>query len=948
MTMKTKRLILLSLIFALCIPFSCEKEDPVVKVTAVSVSENRVTITEGDLNKLHITINPEKATNKKVTWKSSNASIVFVDQNGEMVANKAGSATITVTTEEGNKTATCDVTVEPKTVPVAAILLNIESAELVEGDSELLTFIVEPTNATNKNVQWKSSDDTIVFVDENGKITAMKAGNATITAISELGNSTATCTVIVEPKTIAVTGITLNKKLLTLVEGDGEKLTASIEPSNSTNKNIVWKSSHNEIATVDYNGKVSAHKTGTAKITVTSEDGNHSSTCDLTVEEKEIPVNSVSLNKIELSLVVGDSEKLTATITPSDATYKDIDWISGDETIVTVDTDGKVTALKAGVALITVTARGSDKKDVCSILVEPKIVAVTGVTLNKKSLTIIKGESDYLTAEVIPSDATNKEITWKSDNPEIASVDSNGKIMAYEIGSTIITATTEDGGKKAQCEVNVEVISVNGVTLNKTSLAIDVNESEALISTIEPTNATNKNISWKSGNNNIATVDSKGRVFGVNVGNTTITVTTEDGAKTAVCDVVVTKSWLVLSSENFHTSGAGESFFIDVDASDSWSISSKPNWITITPSGNMGVSSVEVSVSSYNGSAAYRSGDIIFKLNGRERTATFTVDQYNFAYVDGDYVKVQSSTRGDGIDLVFLGDGYTIEDIGRGTFRNNLNDAVEHFFDIEPYRSYREYFDVYIVYAFSKESGISDHLTYKNTKFSSKYEDPNSTRMTTNNEKCFEYALKVPLSSDLSETLITVITNSSRYAGTNWSYSNGMAISIVPVSTNYYPYDFRSILQHEAGGHGFGKLADEYINNYATISTTDKDNLKWWQQMGFYLNVDLNNNLNDILWKHFFGEPNYSYVGAYEGGYYYAYGVWRPEPTSLMINNINYINAPSRELIVRRIKKLGGETFSFNEFKQKDIRETHALTRSASVTLDTKMLLPPPILIKVK
>ena len=145
--------------------------------------------------------------------------------------------------------------------------------------------------------------------------------------------------------------------------------------------------------------------------------------------------------------------------------------------------------------------------------------------------------------------------------------------------------------------------------------------------------------------------------------------------------------------------------------------------------------------------------------------------------------------------------------------------------------------------------------------------------MTTNNEKCFEYALKVPLSSDLSETLITVITNSSRYAGTNWSYSNGMAISIVPVSTNYYPYDFRSILQHEAGGHGFGKLADEYINNYVAISTTDKDNLKWWQQWGFYLNVDLTNNLNDILWKHFIGEPNYSYVGAYEGGYYYAWGM---------------------------------------------------------------------------
>lgn len=952
MTMKTKRLILLSLIFALCIPFSCEKEDPVVKVTAVSVSENRVTITEGDLNKLHITINPEKATNKKVTWKSSNASIVFVDQNGEMVANKAGSATITVTTEEGNKTATCDVTVEPKTVPVAAILLNIESAELVEGDSELLTFIVEPTNATNKNVQWKSSDDTIVFVDENGKITAMKAGNATITAISELGNSTATCTVFVEPKTIAVTGITLNKKLLTLVEGDGEKLTASIEPSNSTNKNIVWKSSHNEIATVDYNGKVSAHKTGIAKITVTSEDGNHSATCDLTVEEKEIPVNSVSLSKIELCLVEGDSEILTATITPSDATYKDIDWVSGDESIVIVDSHGKVTALTAGVALITVTAQKNGEKDVCAVVVEPKIVPVTGVTLNITSLTITKGESEFLTAEVVPSDATNKELAWKSSNAEIASVDVKGKITAHEPGSAMITVTTVDGGKTAKCEVTVEVIPVTGVTLNKSSLTIDVNESETLISIIEPTNATNKNVTWKSGNNNIATVDSKGKVFGVNVGSTTITVTTEDGAKTAICDVAVTKSWLSLSQDSFHTSGAGESFYIDVDASEGWSVSSKPHWITITPlgstGGNMGVSSVEVSVSDYDGSAVYRSGEVIFKLNGRERTTTLTVDQYNFPYVDGDYVKVQSSTRGNGIDLVFLGDGYTIDDIGRGKFRDNLNEAVEHFFDIEPYRSYREYFDVYIVYAFSEESGISDHINTKNTKFSSKYENPNTTRMTTDNTKCFEYALKVPLSSDLSETLITVITNSSRYAGTNWSYSNGMAISIVPVSDYPYPYDFRSILQHEAAGHGFGKLADEYINSYATITTADKDELKLWQQWGFYLNVDLTNDLNSILWKHFIGDPNYSYVGAHEGGYYYAYGVWRPEVTSLMINNITYINAPSRELIVRRIKRLAGEVFSFNEFKQKDVRETHALTRSASVSFDPKMLLPPPILIEVK
>lgn len=780
--MKTKKLILLLIIFALGVTNSCEKEESVIKVTSVSVSESSINITEGDINKLQITISPENATNKKATWKSSNPSIVFVDQKGEIVANKAGIVNITVTTEEGNKTATCVVNVKPKTVSVTSILLNFESIELVEGDSKLLTTTIEPLNATNKNIEWESSDNSIVSVDQNGNISAKKAGNATITATSEKYNKAAKCSVVVV-------------------------------------KNV-------------------------------------------------IPVNYVSLNKKDLILTEGDSEKLTAEIEPTDATYKEIEWKSSDAKIVVVDSEGKVTALKAGVALITVTALKSDKKDVCSIVVEPKIVSVSGITLNKKSL------------------------------------------------------------------------------------IIDVNESATLISTVSPTNATNKNVSWKSSNNNIATVDSKGNVVGVNIGNTIITVTTEDGAKSAVCDVTVTKSWLTLSSKSLHTSGAGESFYIDVDASESWSISSKPNWITINTSGsgggNMGVSSVEISVSSYNGSAVYRSGDIIFKLNGRERTATFRVDQYNFPYKDGDYVKVQSSTKGNGIDLVFMGDGYTIDDIGRGKFRRNLNDAVEHFFDIEPYRTYRDYFDVYIVYAFSEESGISDHTTTRKTKFSSKYENPYTTRMTTDNAKCFEYALKAPLSSGLSETLITVITNSTRYAGTNWSYSNGMSISIVPVSNEYYPYDFRSILQHEACGHGFGKLADEYINSYSTITLDDKDELRFWQQLGFYLNVDLTNNLNNILWKHFIGEPNYSYVGAHEGGYYYAYGVWRPEATSLMINNITYINAPSRELIVKRIKMLAGEQFSFSEFKQKDIKETYALTRSASVTFDAKMALPPPILIKVK
>jgi len=405
---------------------------------------------------------------------------------------------------------------------------------------------------------------------------------------------------------------------------------------------------------------------------------------------------------------------------------------------------------------------------------------------------------------------------------------------------------------------------------------------------------------------------------------------------------------LSLSTSSLLSTGAGESFNLTLEASGSWSIDSKPTWVSITPSTGVGTRSITVTFNPYSTTPVTRSGSIVFRLNGKTLTANLGISQYNFPYKDGDYVKVQSSTLGNGIDLVFLGDGYTIEDIGQGKFMSNMNSAVSHFFSIEPYKTYRSYFNVYVIYAFSQESGISDATTTKNTKFSTKYNNPApSTSMSTNNTLCFEYALKAPLSSSLSETLITVIANSTRYAGTAFLYSDGKAIAIAPVSDRPYPYDFRGVLQHEAAGHGFGKLADEYVTNSTTIPLTEQNSLRSWQSWSHFRNVDLTNNYSTILWKHFIGDPLYSYVGAYEGAYYYAYGVWRPESGSLMINNIAYINAPSRELIVKRIKQLAGEPYSFADFKARDVKETGVLTKSAGIPFDASMLLPPPVLIKV-
>lgn len=405
---------------------------------------------------------------------------------------------------------------------------------------------------------------------------------------------------------------------------------------------------------------------------------------------------------------------------------------------------------------------------------------------------------------------------------------------------------------------------------------------------------------------------------------------------------------LSLSTSSLLTTGAGESFNLTLEATGSWSIDSKPAWVSVTPLTGVGTRTITVTFNPYSSTPVTRSGSIVFKLNGKTLTANLGISQYNFPYKDGDYVKVQSSTTGNGIDLVFLGDGYTIEDIGQGKFIANMNSAVSHFFAIEPYKTYRSYFDVYIVYAFSQESGISDATTTINTKFSTRYNNPPpSTSMSTNNTLCFEYALKAPLSSTLSETLITVIANSTRYAGTASLYSDGKAISIVPVSNRLYPYDFRGVLQHESGGHGFGKLADEYTTSASYIPLSEQNSLRWWHSVGHFRNADLTNNLSTILWSHFIGDPAYSYVGAYEGAYYYSYGVWRPESGSLMINNIAYINAPSREMIVKRIKQLAGEPYSFADFKARDVREVGVLTKSADIPFDKNMLLPPPVLIKV-
>ena len=259
-----------------------------------------------------------------------------------------------------------------------------------------------------------------------------------------------------ETTTVDVEKVSLNKSATTLTEGESETLTATITPSNATgDKTVKWSSSNEAVAAVDSNGKVTAKKAGTAVITVTSSNGKTAG-CTVTVKQKEIAITGISLNKSTTSLTEGESETLTATITPSNATGdKTVKWSSSNEAVAAVDSNGKVTAKKAGTAVITVTS-SNGKTAGCTVTVKQKEIAITGISLNKSTTSLTEGESETLTATITPSNATgDKTVKWSSSNEAVAAVDSNGKVTAKKAGTAVITATSSNG-KSASCTVTVK------------------------------------------------------------------------------------------------------------------------------------------------------------------------------------------------------------------------------------------------------------------------------------------------------------------------------------------------------------------------------------------------------------------------------------------------------------------------------------------------------------
>ena len=353
-----------------------------------------------------------------------------------------------------------------------------------------------------------------------------------------------------------------------------------------------------------------------------------------------------------------------------------------------------------------------------------------------------------------------------------------------------------------------------------------------------------------------------------------------------------------------------------------WSVESKPDWLTVSPMSGTGRARVRITTTDIPTGAGSRSGEIVFLLDGKDYRATITVEQYE-TYKEGEVINVQEHSKGRGVDLVFMGDCYDAKDIYEGKYMTDVNQAIEHFFSIEPYKTYKDYFDVNIVVGCSEDSGAGNASVLREARFGTQY--TLSDGQTPDIDLCLEYAQKAHVRS-LNQTHITIVQNSPDREGTTILYPSGLSISICPVSTGAYPYDFRGVIQHESGGHGFGKLADENIKHNAFIQTCNcidgcphVAEIEYYKMFGFYENISLTADMHQVPWSHMIFDPFYSnLVDVYEGAFYHARGVFRSEKNSCMNNYIPYYSSISRESIVRRIKRYAGEYFSYEEFKSKD------------------------------
>ena len=440
-----------------------------------------------------LAVEPQGAAVLGVNWSVSDASVATIDGGGVLTPVKPGSVSVqaVVTTLDGQSVTSnaISVTVWRHTTGIA---LSETGLTLDLDQTAALKATLTPADATDA-VEWRSSDENVARVDANGSVTAVGVGEATIT-VSSNGHSAA-CQVRVErfPRAIE-----LYSRTMTLAPGEQGAIRLSVLPADTTKPQLTWTTSDANVATVNGDGVVTGVNVGECAITATTVNGV-SAVCSVRIVKQGQSIASIKLNKTTLKLVRTKTYQLKATLSPSKAADRSVIWLSSNPEVAAASASGKVTAMKAGTAVITAMASNGMYRT-CVVTVSP--LAVSSVKLNKRSASLSLGGSVQLSAKVSPANADDAAVIWSSSNPAAVTVDENGLATAVGGGKATITARTANG-KKSTCTISVKGISIK---LNKRSASLSLGGSVQLKATISQTSEAYSKIVWTSSNPNAVTV----------------------------------------------------------------------------------------------------------------------------------------------------------------------------------------------------------------------------------------------------------------------------------------------------------------------------------------------------------------------------------------------------------------------------------------------------------
>ena len=845
---------------------------------------------------------------------------------------------------------------KPARIEVSGVSLDQTSLTLTVGGTASLAATVSPADATDKTVTWSSSNESVATV-KNGTVTAVAVGSATITA--KAGSKSATCSVTVSAKEVPVTGITLEPTSVTIEVGQTAKLTATVSPADATNATVTWSSSNESVATVD-NGTVTAVAEGTATITATA--GDKSATCAVTVQpNQETKIKSALMMLYDAMDGLHwkwDRERWSLSTPLAQWSYVEWDETTGQLVLWLSDTTtGEPIGLKG---------EFPDCFDEWPWLTkiyignEPGLIGTFPSSFSKlkglKRLDVLHTSMTSL-ADVfngIPLErvcfASNDRLT----GPLPESLASSPSLTKLEIEGNHFTGTVPDSW--ATLGTRLSIRNEPDLDARVPASFVTAKDADYLINQYLATS------DYRTTPNEVGDYDipayvprkelkdlvtGKAIPFKQIFGQNKVTILLNWGTWCPFSKELMPV--LKRMYEKYHKDGleiiaAYNSSDADSDDGrplqdvlkergyDQWynfnlwdlSVPEWEIWADGTPSailvdskGNILASSrTNVSDPARNRYGYVASSHLIPLLESifgpLEGDSEYSSTDYS---QDGKVITIQTATTGKGINLVFMGDAYTDKDIASGKYEELMRACVEQFFSIEPYCSFRDRFNVYAVTVVSKNGKTGAGYT---TALGATMAGGSATAG--NADKVYQYALKVPGISSKENLTVGVLVNSIYHggiAGLNETNQSGIGYYS---SMGNDPYTFGSTLRHETAGHAFAFLADEYATQSGSPSQgVISEYNRLYKAYGWYSNIDFTNDPKKVKWADFLSDSRYKdEVGIYEGALNVTKGAYRPSVNSMMNQNVDYFNAPSRWAIYQRIMKLSGETPTFAKFLEYD------------------------------